>query len=122
MTTAVSSVLALYQPEAQAEQIAVLMRLVSRRGYSKAELAYAVEELAFDETMNEKLRYKAPVTPADFERVIKASREHRAALSTPQRDTKVRELLSKYPELEREKFKQCKFDEFNNPLFLYVEK
>ena len=121
MNTAISTVLALYQPEAQPEQIAVLTRLVSRRGYSRAELSYAVDELAFDETMHDKLRYKAPVTPADFERVIKSSREHRAALATPQRDTKVRELLSKYPELVREKFKQCKFDEFNNPLFLYVE-
>ena len=72
MNTAISSVLALYQPEAQPEQIAVLTRLVSRRGYSQAELSYAVEELAFDETMNDKLRYKAPVTPADFERVIKS--------------------------------------------------
>ena len=91
------------------------------RGYSRAELEYAMTELAFDSAMNDKLRFNKPVTPADFERVITGNRKHRAALRTPQRDTEIRKLLAKYPELKRENFKQCGFDEFNNPLFLHVE-
>ena len=121
MTAAVSSVLALYQPEAKPQQVAVLVSLVAGRGYSKAELRYALEELAFDEDMNNKLRYKSPVTPADFERVIKASRQYRAMLDTPQPEREMLKICSKFPEVKRENWHKCGFDEFNNPLYRYVE-
>jgi len=121
VTAAVSTVLALYQPDAKPEQVAILVSLVAGRGYSKAELRFALEELAFDEEMNNKLRYKSPVTPADFERVIKASRQYRAMLDTPQPEREVLKICLRFPEVRRDNWKQCSFDEFNNPLYRYVE-
>ena len=121
-----STVVALFQPKgddpgAEREHVALLVRLVAARGYKSAEIAHAMHEMPYDEDMNAKLRYRSPVTPADFEACINRVREHRAMLRTPQSEEKVRAMLSKYPELVRENWKQCKFDDRGNPLYLYVE-
>lgn len=126
----VSTVVALFQPKAgtdeaseaaEAAHISLLVNLVAARGYSRGEVAHAMHEMPYDEEMNAKLRYKAPVTPADFEACINRVREHRAMLRTPQTEEGMRSLLSKYSELKREHFHQCGFDARNAPIYRWVD-
>ena len=60
---AVSQVMDVAAPDAPADRISLLARLIAQRGYTAAELAYAAQELPFDDYLNSKLRYGKPIMP-----------------------------------------------------------
>ena len=116
----VSYVLTMSQQDVADKRLAMLTKAVHERGYSAAEMALLREELPFDEELTSKLGYGRPVLAGDFERIVKRSRQMRAKLRAKVSAKEREELLAEHPELDRERFKQCAFDEYKNPLFIYV--
>lgn len=121
----VSTVVALFQPksddvQAEAAHVSLLVTLVAARGYKRAEVAHAMHEMPYDEEMNAKLRYRAPVTPADFEACINRVREHRAWLKTTMTQQELNEFLRAHPEFDKSHF-GVRHDAKNNPIYLWLD-
>lgn len=116
----VTTIMAMYQPGAGPDHLNLLVNLVGSRGYTRHELEFAVTELAYDEKMNDKLRFNKPVTPADFERWIKPHRKHRAALKMRIPLKHVNFLLQTYPELDRTHFYPSGTSEHDKRLYRYM--
>lgn len=115
---AVSQVMDVAAPDASADRISLLARLVSQREYTAAELAYAAKELPFDDFLNNKLRYGKPIMPADFERVIDEVRTKRRLMDRRIPESQLDELLMELPELDRSDFGQCGYDHNDRPLYV----
>jgi hypothetical protein len=123
VTAAVSHVLAACEPGAQSERVALFARMVALRCYTAAELAYAAQELPFDQVVNDKLRFNRPVMPADFERIIKLHRKKRAKLRRAMPLADAEELAMEFPdELSIEHFHCTGFDDDNRALYRYFPK
>lgn len=118
---AVSVVLALTQPDAADEQVATLVDLVGRRGYTQAELAYAVRELPYDPVLDKKLQFSGTkVTAADFERWIGEFRSLRKLLAVALRQEDVNRLIEKHPNwLSWNDFGICGYTSAETPLYRY---
>lgn len=80
-----------------AEHIASMSSLVASRGYSPAELAYAAQELPFDNEVDWKKKMGQTMTAADFERVITAHRKLRESLKMRLRLIDVNRIVADYP-------------------------
>lgn len=124
VTALVSTVVALFQPKGEdpsteREHVALLVRLVATRGYKSGEIAHALHEMPYDEEMNAKLRYRAPVTPADFEASINRVRKHRAWLKTTMTEQELNEFLRANPDFTKSQF-GVRHDSKNNPIYLYI--
>jgi len=115
---AVSQVMDVAAPDASADRISLLARLISQRGYTAAELAYAAQELPFDEYLNDKLRYGKSIMPADFERVIKQVRKKRSLLGKKLTEQKMEELVMELPDLKRSDFGVCSRNSKDDPIFI----
>ena len=116
----VSYVLTMSQSEVADSRLEMLTKAIQERGYTAAEMALLRAELPFDEELTSKLGYGRPVLAGDFERIVKRSRQMRAKLRSKVTAKEREQLLREHPELDRESFKQCAFDEYKNPLFIYV--
>lgn len=118
---AVSAVLAIAQPDADDDQAVKLVDLVTRRGYTQAELAYAVRELPFDPALDKKLQFSGTaITAADFERLIGDFRRLRKQLSLKLRLEDVNRLIEKHPNwLSWEDFGICGYTAADTPLYRY---
>lgn len=104
----------------QEHEIEPLSNLVARRGYSPAELAYAVQELPFDHEVDWKKKQGQSLTAADFERIVSRLRRLRASLSMQLRVIDVNKLVQEYPgELAVSDFEVTSFDGDNEPLYRY---
>ena len=115
---AVSQVMDVAAPDASGDRISLLARLISQRGYTAAELAYAAQELPFDDYLNDKLRYGKSILPADFERVIGQIRQKRRLIGQKIPERKLDELLLDLPDLSREDFGRCGFDSKGHPQYI----
>ena len=106
--------------EMDAEDIRTLAAMVVRRGYTAAELAYAMEELMYDEELDKKLRFKGRITPADFERVISAHRRMRRRLEQLLSRYEVNRLIDEYPNhLCADDFGVAGYTSQNEPLYRF---
>ena len=114
---AVGTVVSLVEPDADEERVQVLAQYLLAQDYTDAEIRYAARELPRDEHLDNKMRYGRPLTPADFERVISASRRIRASLQTTMDRDTMMEMIKRIPELEREDF-GTRHNEKNQPVFL----
>lgn len=124
---AVSLVVAMLDPGEEERQVVQLVQMVAKRGYSVAELAFAANELLYDETLARRLSYpegrNQGITPADFERVIVGHRRLRKQLTMPLRQIDVNRLVMEYPgQLSLEDFGVCGFDGMDQPLYRYAKK
>ena len=117
----VAVILALVQPEATSEHATALIDLVSRRGYTQAELAYAVRELPYDPVLDKKLQFSGTkVTAADFERWIGEFRSLRKLLAVALRQEDVNRLIEKHPNwLSWRDFGICSYTAAETPLYRY---
>lgn len=117
---AVSAVLAIAQPDANEKQISQLVELVSRRGYTQAELAYAVRELPYDAALDKKLQFDRDITAADFERPIAEFRKMRKQLSLALRLEDVNRMIERHPNwLSWDDFGICGYTAAETPLYRY---
>lgn len=104
-------------PDAPADRISLLARLIAQRGYTAAELAYAAQELPFDDYLNSKLRYGKPIMPADFERVIEQVRTKRRLLGERIPESQLDEVLLDVDGLSRGDFGVCAYDSNGQPIY-----
>lgn len=83
-----------------------LRKRLEKRDYSKGEILYAVDELADDPELDDKLRYGGDLSAADFRRVIEPIRSTRKRLIGGKMLTEeeVWDAVDTIPELEREDF------------------
>lgn len=83
-----------------------LRKRLEKRDYSKGEVLYAVDELADDPELDDKLRYGGDLSAADFRRVIEPIRQIRQQLIKGKMLTEeeVWDAVETVPELEREDF------------------
>lgn len=81
-----------------------------KREYTLGEILYAVDELADDPQLDEKLRYGGDLSAADFRRVIEPVRETRQRLKGGKVliEEEVWKAVETIPELDREDFGECR--------------
>jgi len=95
-------------PDMSDESVSMLMRLVEKRRYKKAELSIAVREAFYDPKLADNVRYAKRITPADIERLVKEVRYTRKllvdkpALCIPHE--MVLQILEKHPHLQAKHF------------------
>lgn len=119
-STAISAVLAIINPDATDAHAAKLADLIHRRGYTQAELAYAVRELPYDPVLDKKLQFDQEITAADFERWIAEFRSMRAQLTLALRLDDVNRLIEKHPNwLAWDDFGICGYTAAETPLYRY---
>ena len=118
---AVTVVHLVYDQPISDDRAAMFTRMIAKRGYTAAELAYAAQQMPFDEEVNDKVRYGRPIMPADFEQCIRKVRRTRSMLRRPISQSQVDELCDEWPEtLTPDAFGCCGYDDYNNPLYRYV--
>ena len=117
---AVSYVLVICEPDVAEDRASLLTRVIYERDYTAAEVALIKQELPYDQVLTDKLGYGRHILPGDFERIVKRSRDMRAQLRSKVTVKQREKLLAAHPSLDRDCFKQCAFDEYKNPLFIYV--
>lgn len=104
----------------QSEAIAHLSGLVASRGYSPAELAYALQELPYDQEIDWKKKQGQMLTAADFERHVAALRRLRQSLTMKLRTIDVNKLVQEFPALVSvDDFEVTGFSVDNDPLYRY---
>lgn len=112
----VTMITALVEPDADKNRVSTLVSYLLSQDYTEAEIRYAAQELPKDEHLDNKMRYGKPLTPADFERVIKRSRKVRAKLRKDMdRDTMI-EMIEMEPALSRDDFGK-RHDNDNNTVY-----
>lgn len=106
LQTVVTQTILLVAPETDERRVDAITRFLASEGYTEAELVYAARELPKDEHLDAKLRYGKPLTPADFERVIKQARRLRANLKTEMSREEMIEIVEMHDELTEDDFGQ----------------
>lgn len=109
----------MYSREPMTEaQKAVVTRMVASRGYTRAELLLALNELPFDHEASH--RYRLPFNPADVERIVEKNRVVRRRLKQSLTRRERDELLAGCGDLDPACFQCCGFDSRNEPLYRYA--
>lgn len=100
--------------ENRARQKALFERL-QKRDYTRGEILFAVDRLADDPELDDKLRYGGDLSGADFRRVIEPLRKMRSRLKQGKRLTEdeVWDAIELLPEIDYEDFGTCKPEEVN---------
>jgi len=100
-----------------------LKRRLEERGYSKGEILFAVDQLADDPELDDKLRYGGDLSAADFRRVIEPIRQIRKRLIQGKRLTEeeVWDAIDTVPNLTREDFAPNRADETNRRFVLIAD-
>lgn len=90
-----------------------LRRRLEKRDYTLGEILYAVDQLADDPELDDKLRYGGDLSAADFRRVIEPIRQTRSRLvnSKVLTEEEVWQAVETVPELDREDFGACRGEE-----------
>jgi hypothetical protein len=96
---AVVKALAILAPDLDDKATGRLVALVTRRGYTEAELAYASEEILYDPEVDRKLQFGNEITAADFERTVVKIRTIRALLRQPLDRSAINRLIEQHPGL-----------------------
>jgi len=121
---AVSAVEAMTTADMTDEAIGTLARMVVRRGYTEAELAYAMEELMYDDELATALRFRDEkhVLPSDFERVISEHREMRQRIDQLVDRHEMNRLINDFPgHLSRSDFGIAGYTVKDKPLFRFKQ-
>lgn len=94
---------------------------LKKREYSVGEILYAVDQLADDPELDDKLRYGGDLSAADFRRVIEPIRKVRRRLRGGKimTEKEVWQAVEAIPELEREDFDACR-DETQERRFIFL--
>lgn len=115
---AISYLITAVEPDASDDRVEFMSRLISQRGYSRAELVLVMQELPFDHQAAH--NYGRGFNPADAERIVSASREKRTRLSGRLTDTEVQDLLIEHKDLRREDFHRVGYTHRQESLFRYT--
>jgi hypothetical protein len=121
---AVSAVEAMTTAQMTDEAVGTLARMVVRRGYTEAELAYAMEELMYDEELAEALRFRDQrhILPSDFERIISEHREMRRRIEQLLDRYEMNRLINDFPDhLSRSDFGIAGYTVKDKPLFRFKQ-
>jgi hypothetical protein len=119
---AVSAVEAMTPADMDADAIGTLAQMIVRRGYSEAELAYAMEELMYDDELATALRFRDQkhVLPSDFERIISEHREMRQRIEQLVDRHEMNRLINDFPKhLSRGDFGIAGYTVQDKPLFRF---
>lgn len=100
------------QPSIQEQPLRqkALRARLEKRGYTLGEILYAVDELADDPELDDKLRYGGDLSAADFRRVIEPIRETRERLINGKilTEEEVWQAVETVPEIEQNDFGTCR--------------
>lgn len=91
------------------------IRAIAKRGYSRAELMLAMDELPFRNTYGEGFRLDI------LDEIVKEHREMRARLSRMLTAKERDEITDTFPEIDAKCFHVAGFDGKNEPLYRYVD-
>lgn len=120
VSTAISMVLAIWEPDADGDRVPTLRSLIRERGYGQAELAFAARELLYDEKVDRKRQFDNPITVADFERHIVRLKRLRSRLQQKLRLEAVNDLIADWPDLiSWDDFGICDYTAANTPLYRF---
>jgi len=97
-----------------------LKKRLRKREYSKGEILYAVDELADDPELDDKLRYGGDLSAADFRRIIEPIRETRARLLDGQflSEKEVYDATDAVPGLTTDDFGRARSEDSERPYIL----
>lgn len=121
---AVSAVEAMTTADMDTDAIGRLGQMIMRRGYTQAELAYAMEELMYDDELAEALRFRDQkhILPSDFERVISEHREMRRRIEQLLDRHEMNRLINDFPgHLSRSDFGIAGYTVKDKPLFRFKQ-
>jgi len=121
---AVSAVEAMTPADMDPDAIGGLAQMIMRRGYTEAELAYAMEELMYDNELAEALRFRDQkhILPSDFERVISGHREMRRRIEQLLDRHEMNRLINDFPgHLSRSDFGIAGYTVKDKPLFRFKQ-
>lgn len=119
---AVSTVESMTPADMEPDAVGHLARLIVRKDYTEAELAYAVEEMVYDETLTKELtsfRSEATLYPSDFHRFIRKHREMRRRLGRMVDRHEMNRMISEFDDLSRDDFGIAGYTVKDKPLFRY---
>lgn len=119
---AVSTVESMTPADMEPDAVGHLARLIVRKDYTEAELAYAVEEMMYDETLTKELtsfRSEATLYPSDFHRFIRKHREMRRRLGRMVDRHEMNRMISEFDDLSRDDFGIAGYTVKDKPLFRY---
>jgi hypothetical protein len=121
---AVSAVEAMTPADMDPQAIGTLAQMIMRRGYTEAELAYAMEKLMYDDEVAEALRFRDQkhILPSDFERVISEHREMRRRIEQLLDRHEMNRLINDFPgHLSRSDFGIAGYTVKDKPLFRFKQ-
>lgn len=100
-----------------------LFQRLQKREYSKGELLYAIDQLADDPDLDDKLRYGGDLSAADFRRIIEPIRATRERLVNGKvlTEDEVWQAVETVPELEADDFGTCRPDDERRRFILKSE-
>lgn len=111
---AVSTVLALIEPDAGPERVAVLARFVADQDYTAAEMQLMAREGPKANHYGSRLRIDV------LHGIVEESRKLRAMLDRVLTGEEVSALCTAHPEISPDDFACASYDRFNNPLWRYA--
>jgi len=101
---AVLKVLYLMEPDASGDRLKALVAYLADQDYSEAEIIHAANTLPRDDELDQKIRYKGNLTPADWHRVIQRTRTVRDRIDKPMGPGEMQGILELEPQLSRSDF------------------
>lgn len=119
---AVSSVEAMTPANMSTDEIGTLAKMIVRRDYTAAELAYATEALMYDDDLVKEVGFREEprLWPGDFERVIGKHREMRRRLEQLLTRHEMNRLIREFPKhLQRSDFGVAGYTVEDKPLFRF---
>jgi len=119
---AVTAVKTMTPAEMSDDDTAELAQMVARRDYTAAELAYAVEQMMYDEDLTKELtsfRDEPRLYPSDFHRFVKEIREKRRRLECVVDRHEMNRLISDFDELTRSDFGITGYTVKDKPLYRF---
>ena len=114
-------VLTLLEDNPKDESTAALTETVRRRCYTQAEIAFAAQELLYDNRLDRKLSFPGgKVTAADFDTHVQRIKQLRARLKMPLRQDDVNDLIASFPDwLSWSDFGIADYTAANTPLYRF---
>jgi len=114
----VATIAILVEPSADERRVEAMSSYLARQDYSKAELAYAANELPRDEHLDAKMRYGKPFTPADVERVVSKIRKVRGLLQRKRiPEAELQSIIREVDALTEDDFGVCGRDAQDRPVY-----
>jgi len=119
---AVTAVKTMTPAQMSDDATAELARMVARREYTAAELAYAVEQMMYDTDLTKELtsfREQPTLYPSDFHRFVEEIREKRHRLECVVDRHEMNRLIRDFGDVTRSDFGICGYSVKDKPLFRF---